>query len=160
MSSIRVYVKKKIEVGRMNFDQKQMLTLGTIGLGSIKTRIQAALNTNDGPSKPLTRHYAIRKSRLRGVQKNTGGVLGGARAITNKRDLTLTGEMMRNLRVSSVSENTAKSTWSTVLNRAKATNNQRLDPFIDFSPRNVKAVMDNAGQILSNLIGRLVLNKR
>jgi len=160
MASVRVYVKKKIEISRLNFDQKQMVTLGTIGLGSIKTRIGRALNPNDAPAKPLTRRYAIRKSRLRGLQKFVGPTFGGTRAITNKRDLTLTGNMLRNLRLSTVSENKVSMRWTSRLERQKAANNQRLDPFVDFSPKNVQDVAKNAGQILSNLISRLVVSKR
>lgn len=156
MASVRVYVKKKIEISRLNFDQKQMVTLGTIGLGSIKTRATRALNPNDAPAKPLTKRYAIRKSRLRGVLKR----LGSANLTTNKRDLTLTGKMMNNLKLSTVSENKVSMRWSSQKERQKAANNQRLDPFIDFSPHNVQDVARNAGQILSNLIGRLVVSKR
>lgn len=160
MASLRVYVKKNIEISRLNFDQRQMLTLGTIGIGSIKTRAANALNPNDAPAKPLTRRYAIRKSRLRGLQKFVGPTFGGTRAITNKRDLTLTGNMLRNLRLSTVSEKKVTARWSVQKERQKAANNQRLDPFIDFSPKNVQDVARNAGQILSNLIGRLVVSKR
>lgn len=160
MASVRVYVKKKIELSRLNFDQKQMVTLGTIGLGSIKARVGNALNPNDAPARPLTRRYAIRKSRLRGLQKFVGPTFGGTRAITNKRDLTLTGNMLRNLRLSTVSENKVSMRWSVQKERQKAANNQRLDPFVDFSPKNVKAVADNAGHLLANLIGRLVVRKR
>jgi len=149
MASIRVFVKKQIEVGRMNFGQKQMLKLGTVGLADVKRRISRAQNDQDAPSKPLTRRYAIRKSKLRRV-----GFRG-----TNKRDLTFTGDLMRSWQVRTVSEAKAAATWSTLRNRQKARSNQRIEDFISFSPSNVRAVSTAAGQVVAELIPRLVKTK-
>ena len=54
MASIRVFVKKQIEVGRMNFGQKQMLKLGTVGLADVKRRISRAITSGSGMFWPVS----------------------------------------------------------------------------------------------------------
>lgn len=162
MASVRVYVKKKIEVGRLNFGQQAMLKVGTVGLAAIKDRVKRAINPNDAPAKPLTRRYAMRKMKLRGtVQKlNNGGEGGGViNSLTNKRDLHFTGALMRNLTVRTVSEHKALAAWTSRLQRLKAANNNRLDRFIDFSPRNVSDVLGVVQRQVAELVPKLIKNK-
>lgn len=160
MASVRVYVKRKIEVGRMNFGQRAMLKVGTTGLAAIKDRVKRAINPQDGPAKPLSKRYAIRKMRLRGtIQKLNEGGSGVVQSLTNKRDLHFTGSMMRNLTVRSVSEYKALAAWTSRLQRLKAANNQRLDRFIDFSPRNVDAVTKVVQHQVAELVPKLIKTK-
>jgi hypothetical protein len=159
VASVKIYVKKQIRVDRLNFNQRQMLKLGTVGVAGVIARAQSATNVADSAAKPLSRGYAIRKSKLRGGQKLAGAV-GGSRAITNKRDLTLTGSMLGNLKVRTVSENRASAGWSTLKDRQKARNNERLEHFIDFSPRNTAKVVEAAERILgAELVPHLILEK-
>lgn len=144
MASIRVFVKKQIEVGRMNFGQKQMLKLGTVGLADVKRRVARAQNDQDAASKPLNRRYATRKKKL-------------GRSI--RRDLTLTGNLLQSWQVRTVSESRASAGWSTLKNRQKARENQRIEDFVSFSPNNVRAVMKAAGQVVAELVPRLVKTK-
>lgn len=160
MASIRVYVKKKIEVTRMNFGQKSMLKMGTVGLAAIKDRVKRAIGPTDGPTKPLTRRYAIRKMRLRGtVQRLNEGGTGTVSTLSNRRDLHYTGSMMRNLTVRTVSENRVGMNWTSRIQRMKAANNQRLDRFIDFSPSNIRDVLGVCQKLVAELVPKLIKNK-
>ena len=85
MASIRVFVKKQIEVGRMNFGQKQMLKLGTVGLADVKCRISRAQNDQEAPSAAADE--ALRNPEEQTAPRRISG--------TNKRDLTFTGDLMR-----------------------------------------------------------------
>lgn len=150
-ASIRVYVKKQIRVDRLSFGQVQMLKLGNVALAARKNDI-AALRTPTGePVKPLTKRYAIRKSR------NTKRGQGGGR---NVRDLRYTGDMLRNWLVRTVSDNKATASWSTLKDRQKALSNKRIQDFIAHSPGGIQAVR-RAGQLLLNEAApRLLLGGR
>ncbi len=65
MASARIWVKRRISVGHLNFKQAQMHKLGTVGVASVLNRVRAALGPDDAAAKPLTKRYAIQKSRLR-----------------------------------------------------------------------------------------------
>lgn len=100
-----VYVKKKLMVRYFTPSQQNMLKVGTVGLATVKNRVQKALDADDKAAPPLNKRYAITKSRL-----------WHKRAI---RDLTFTGDMMRNLQVREVTYNTAKANLSTRKDRGK-----------------------------------------
>lgn len=156
MGFVKVYVKKQIQLDKMNVGQKEMLALSSLGLRSIKERVQNAQNTQDGPAKPLARGYAVAKMKMRGIQKATGVPV---RPISNRRDLTLTGKMLANLGIRSVSENRAFSGWTSLKERLKATNNQRLEAFVDFSPKNTKVVFELAQKLVAGRVKRLVITR-
>lgn len=155
MAFVKLYVKKEPQFGKLNLSQQQMAKIGAVGVGSVINRARDARNATDQPAKPLTRRYAIRKSKLRRSQKITEFVGGGLK-ITNKRDLTLTGDMLRNLSVRSVSENAARAGWTTLKNRQKARNNERLEHWIDFSPKNTADTINAASLALKEQAGRLI----
>ncbi|MDZ4797417.1 MAG: hypothetical protein SGI92_04600, partial [Bryobacteraceae bacterium] len=121
MPSVRVYQKKQIRLDRLNFRQTQMFKIGNVGIAAVKNRVGAVLGPNDAPSKPLTKRYAIRKTKL---------------GKGNRRNLALTGDMLRNFQVRTVSENKAKASNSTRKDRIKAWVNQKIEPWIVFSPKN------------------------
>src|SRR5579885_2600782 len=81
MASVRIWQKKQIRLDQLNFRQHQMFKIGNVGVVAVKNRVSAALGPSDAPAKPLTKRYAIRKTRL------------GKR---NRWNLTLTGDMLRN----------------------------------------------------------------
>lgn len=144
MGSVRIYQKKEIRLDRLNLKQHQMFKLGNVGAAAVKNRLGAALGPDDGPAKPLTKRYAIRKTKLgRG----------------NRRNLTLTGDMLRNFQVRTVSENKAKASNSTRKDRIKAWVNQKIEPWIVFSPKNRTAVLDAAKRVMNEMIPRLTVER-
>jgi hypothetical protein len=144
MASVRVFFKKQIRIDQMNFRQQAMFKIGTVGVASVKNRVTAAMGPSDSPAKPLTRPYAIAKTKL---------------GLGNRRNLTLTGDMLRNFQVRTVTENRAKASNSSRKDRLKAWINQKIEPWIIFSPRNKTAVADAAGKVLKEMSPKLVLER-
>jgi hypothetical protein len=144
MASVRIYQKKEARIDRLNVRQAQMFKIGNVGLASVKNRLAAAQGPNDGAAKPLSRYYAIRKTRMgRG----------------NRRDLMLTGNMLRNFLVRSVSENKAKASNSTRKDRIKAWITSKIEPWAVFSPKNRVVVHDTAQKLLAEIAPRLVIER-
>jgi hypothetical protein len=84
MPSVRVYQKKQIRLDRLNFRQTQMFKIGNVGVAAVKNRLAAAQGPDDGSAKPLTKRYAIWKTKL---------------GKGNRRNLMLSGDMLRNFMV-------------------------------------------------------------
>ena len=144
MASVRVYYKKQIRIDRMNFRQQSMLKIGTVGVATVKNRLAASQDSNDAPSKTLTKGYARQKTRL---------------GLGDKRDLMLTGDMLRNFQVRVVTENKAKANNSSRKGRLKAWINQKIEPWVLFSPKNQKATQESASLILKEMAPTLVLER-
>ena len=144
MAFIRVYQKKQIRLDRLNFRQNQMFKIGNVGVAAVKNRLAAGLGPSDSAAKPLTRRYAIRKTKL---------------GKGNRRNLYLSGDMLRNFMVRTVSENKAKASLSTRKDRIKAWANQKIEPWAVFSPKNVQAVREAANQIVREMIPRLTIER-
>jgi hypothetical protein len=144
MPSVRIFQKKQIRLDRLNFRQSQLFKIGNVGVAAVKNRVGAALGTSDGPAKPLTKRYAIRKTKL---------------GKGNRRNLTLTGDMLRNFLVRTVSENRAKASLSTRKDRLKAWVNQKIEPWIVFSPKNRAAVVEATRRILAEMKPRLLIER-
>ena len=121
MPSVRIWQKKRLVLDHLNFRQHQMFKIGTVGVAAVKNRVTAALGPDDGPAKPLTKRYAIRKTKL---------------GLGNRRNLTFTGNMLRNLSLRTVSENAAKADVTSRKERIKAWANQNIEPWLVFSPKN------------------------
>jgi hypothetical protein len=145
MPSVRIWFRKQLRVDHLNFRQFQMLKLGTVGLAAVKNRLAAGLGPTDAPAKPLTKRYAIYKAkRLR------------RRAV---RDLSLSGNILRNLSVRTVSERASKAALTSRKERIKGLANMRREPWLVFSPRNRAAVVEAARHILREITPRLVLER-
>ncbi|MGD0774915.1 MAG: hypothetical protein ABSC05_19040 [Candidatus Solibacter sp.] len=144
MASVRVFYKKQVRIDRMNFRQQSMLKIGTVGVATVKNRVAAALDSNDAPSKPLTKGYARRKTKL---------------GLGDKRNLMFTGDMLRNFQVRTVSDNKAKANNSTRTGRLKAWLNQKIEPWVLFSPKNQKEVAESAAKVLKEMAPTLVLER-
>src|ERR1022692_399960 len=144
MPSVRVWQKKQIRLDLLSFKQEQMFKIGNVGVAAVKNRVQAARGPTDSAAKPLTKQYAIRKT-----------ILGRG----NRRNLSLTGDMLRNLSVRTVSENKARSGYSTRKDRIKAWVNQRIEPWLLFSPKNEASVLEASRRVFQEMIPRLVLEK-
>ena len=144
MASVRVFYKKQVRIDQMNFRQQAMFKIGTVGAAAVKNRLAAAQGPTDSPAKPLTRRYAIQKTKLgRG----------------NRRNLMMTGDMLRNFQVRTVTDNRAKASNSTRKDRLKAWLNQKVEPWVVFSPRNQAAVAESARRVLLEMRPKLVLER-
>jgi len=144
MASVRVYQKKQIRLDRLNFRQTQMFKIGNVGVAAVKNRMAAAQGPSDGPAKPLTKRYAIRKTKL---------------GKGNRRNLSFTGDMLRNLAVRTVSEKAAKAGLSTRKDRIKAWANQKIEQWLVFSPKNKSAVVEAARRVMQEATKRLVIER-
>ena len=144
MATIRIWQKKQIRLDRLDFKQHQMFKIGNVGVAAVKNRVSAALGPSDAPAKPLTKRYAIRKARL---------------GKGNRRNLTLTGDMLRNFMVRTVSENRAKASLSTRKDRIKAWVNQKIEPWMVFSPKNRVAVLEAARPVLNEMKSTLLFER-
>ena len=145
MASVRVFYKKQIRLDRLNFRQSEMYKIGTVGVASVRSRLAAAQGPNDSAAKPLTKRYAIWKT------KQGKG---------NRRNLILTGNMQQNFQVRTVSENRAKASNSTRKDRIKAWITNKIEPWIVFSPKNKTAVQEATSRVFKAMIPRLLLEKQ
>jgi len=144
MASVRIWERKQIRLDRLNFKQHQMFKIGNVGVAAVKNRVGAALGPSDTPAKPLTKRYAIWKTR---------------RGRGNRRNLTFTGDMLRNFQVRTVSEKQARAGLSTRKDRIKAWVNQKLEPWVVFSPKNRAAVLEATRRVLAEMAPRLALER-
>lgn len=144
MPSVRIYQKKQLRLDLLNFRQSQMFKVGNVGVAAVKNRLSAAQGPSDGQAKPLTKRYAIRKTKL---------------GKGNRRNLALTGDMLRNFMVRTVSENRAKASLSTRKDRIKAWVNQKIEPWIAFSPKNRAAVVEATRRVLAEMKPRLIIER-
>jgi len=144
MSSVRVWQKKQLRLDLLNFRQHQMFKVGTVGVAAVKNRVQAGLGPEDQPAKPLTKRYAIRKTRL---------------GLGNRRNLMFTGNMLRNLSLRTVSEKAAKAGLTSRKDRIKAWANQKIEQWLAFSPKNKAAVVEATRRVMQEAAKRLVLER-
>jgi hypothetical protein len=144
MATVRVYVKKQLRLDRLNFRQRQMYELGNSGVAAVKSRLAVAQGPTDAPAKPLTKRYAIWKTR-----QGKG----------NRRNLTFTGDLLRNFQVRTVSENRAKAGVSTRKDRIKAWANQKREAWMVFSPKNKAAVVGAARKMIEEMKPRLLVER-
>jgi hypothetical protein len=144
MATVRIYHKKAIRLDRLNFKQHQMFKIGNVGVAAVKNRLQAAQGPNDSPAKPLTKRYAIWKTKLRRG---------------NTRNLNLTGGMLDNFMVRTVSERRAVASNTTRKDRIKAWANQKIEPWMVFSPKNRAAVVEAARRVFHESLRRLTLQR-
>ncbi len=144
MASVRIYQKKEVRLDRLTVRQHQMFKIGNVGVAAVKNRLAAAQGPNDGSAKPLSRYYAIRKTKM---------------GKGNRRNLTLTGDMLRNFQVRTVSEHKAKASNSTRKDRIKAWITNKIEPWVVFSPKNREVVHQTARKILAEIAPRLLLER-
>jgi hypothetical protein len=142
MPSVRIYQKKQIRLDLLNLRQTTMFKIGNVGVAAVKNRVTAAQGPTDSAAKPLTRRYAIWKTKL---------------GKSNRRTLELTGDMLRNFLVRTVSDNKARASLSTRKDRIKAWVNQKIEPWVVFSPKNKTAVIEATRRVLNEMKDRLPL---
>ena len=144
MPFVRIYQKKQLRLDHLNFRQHQMFKVGTVGVAAVKNRLQAALGPEDQPAKPLTKRYAIQKTKL---------------GKGNRRNLSFTGNMLRNLSLRTVSEKTAKAGLTSRKDRIKGWANQKIQEWLVFSPKNKAAVVEAARRVMAEAVKRLLLER-
>jgi hypothetical protein len=144
MPSVRIYQKKQIRLDLLNIRQSAMFKIGKVGVAAVKNRVTAAQGAADTAAKPLTKRYAIWKSK---------------RGRGNRRNLSFTGDMLRNFQVRTVSENRAKASLSTRKDRIKAWVNQKIEPWVVFSPKNKATVVEATRRVLNELKPRLLVER-
>ena len=144
MASVRIYQKKEARIDRLSVRQHQMFKIANVGVASVKNRLAASQGPTDGAAKPLSRYYAIRKTRM---------------GKGNRRNLMLTGDMLRNFQVRTVSENRAKASNSTRKDRIKAWITQKIEPWAVFSPKNRAVVQQTAKQLITEMAPRLAVER-
>lgn len=144
MASVRVFVKKEVRLDRLNVRQQEMFKIGNVGVASVKNRLARAQSGSDSPGKPLSRYYAIRKTRM---------------GKGNRRNLMLTGDMLRNFMVRTVSESKAVASNSTRKDRIKAWINNKIEPWAVFSPKNRNEVITLARKVITGLAPRLAVER-
>ena len=142
--SVRIWQRKQLRLDRLTFRQRDMVQIGSAGLLAVKKRIATAQGPGDSPAKPLTKRYAIHKSKLRKG---------------NLRDLWLTGKMLKNLTLRTVSDNTAKAALTSRKERVKGLANAKIEPWVVFSPKNKIAVMEKAKKVFLEAKKRLIISK-
>lgn len=145
MAQVRVYVKRQLRLDLLSADQRTMFQLGNVALAARKDDISKAQNSRNAAAKPLRRGYAIKKTRL---------------GKGNRRNLSFSGDMLRNWSVRTVSSNRVVALWTTKKNREKARANNKIEKFIDFSPRN-EAIITTAAEriIIIERMPRMVFEK-
>ncbi|MCW5982431.1 MAG: hypothetical protein KIT09_30370 [Bryobacteraceae bacterium] len=121
-----------------------MLKVGTVGVAAVKNRLAASQGPSDAPAKPLTKRYAIQKTKL---------------GLGNRRNLSFSGGMLRNLQVRTVSENKSRAGLSTRKDRIKAWANQKIEPWLVFSPKTRAAVLEATRRVLAEMKPRLVVER-
>lgn len=142
---VRVWVKKQIRIDHLSFNQTQMLKLGTVGVANVKNRVQSAMGPEDSKAKPLNKRYAITKStKLR------------KRAV---RDLTVTGALLGNFQVRTVSENKAFASLTSRKQRDKGKALSGIEAWMVFSPTNVKQTVASARRIFTESLPHMILEK-
>jgi hypothetical protein len=144
-NKVTVYVKKQLRLDRMTFRQQDMLQIGVTAVESVKGRIRNIQNANDAPALKLTPAYRRRK------QKRTGRTV---------RDLSLTGKMLANFQVRTVTPTSAQARNTTRLDRIKAAKNNDHEKWIAYSPKNITETVDAANLILKAALPRMVLQKQ
>lgn len=169
--SVRIWVKKQLRLEPLNTQQREMVEIGSAGLLDVFRRVQSAQGPNDGPALPLKQKYAIWKTR---------------KGLGNRRNLFASGQMLGSLKLRTVTENKAYASvgadarsyrgnkWRTVAvkkkgvatgayrnltNKDVAWANQKREPWLTFSPANIKAIYAKAQAILAARVKRMVVSK-
>ncbi len=176
---VKIWVKKKLHLEPLTFRQQQMVEIGSAGLLSVFRRLSEARGPTDAPAKPLTTEitrthrdgtttrvragYAIQKSRKgRGNRRNlffSGQLLGSLkiRSVDDSRvRIAPGGELRRNIWTGKTRGLVKVPRVKQVTNRDVATANQKIEPWVVFSPENQLAIMAKAREVFARLVQKMV----
>ena len=112
----------KVRLRGFGLRKLQHLQILEVGLKSMKARLAGAIDQNDAPTKPLTKRYAIRKTRA---------------GKGNRRDLRLTGALLDGIKPRYADDFRAVADATGRLGRIKARIYRDL---LKFSPRDQVAM--------------------
>lgn len=166
MPAVKVYVKKRLELGRLTIPQKDMAVLGLAAVRVVKARIAKGQGPNDGPARPLSPRWAKIKRRLglnpirdlRGTgQANSKQFVTGKKA--RKAGIRFVGHMIDNFSLRTVTDNKFKAGLSQFAARKKGEGNQQREPWMVFSPSNKKEMITAAQRTLIEQKKKLVIQK-
>ena len=142
--SVRIWQKKQLIFNQLSFVHRDMVKIGTVGVAAVKNRLAAAQGPEDRSAKPLTKRYAIHKTRL---------------GKGNRRTLSLTGRMLSNFSLRTVNENSAKAGLTSRKERIKGWANQKIEPWVVLSLKNQAAVKEAARRVLAEAKKRLIVER-
>jgi hypothetical protein len=134
--AVKIWFKKQVRIDHLTIPQRSMLDIGTVGLAGVKNRVTSSLGPDDAAAKPLNKKYAIQKTKL---------------GLGNRRNLSFTGSMLRNLSIRTVSDNKAVAGLTGRKQRIAARANQAKQAWLVFSPRNRAAVVEATRRVMSTL---------
>lgn len=135
-----------------------MYLLGQYALSVMKARVLKGIGSDDQPMKPLSTGRSSRVSRSgQVVEFNTtgSGYLRRKQRLGGKpiRDLFLTGAMLENFQIRSVSETQVRMDITSSIQRVKARANEDRSPWFGFSVRDMAAIAVAGERILGQQIG-------
>jgi hypothetical protein len=126
--------------GEIDTNAQQMLALGNFSISVMVGRVQRGIGSDDAPMKALKRGYAIQKTK---------------KGLGNRRNLTYTGDMLRNISVRSVSARQVRIDITSTKQRQKARANEQKSPWWGWSARDMaqitKAIEQLFGVNIANI---------
>lgn len=159
---VKVWVKKKLQLGRLDLAQRDMYQVGQDAIFAMCDRLRQGRGPTDAPAKPLSKSYSIYKGRKGKGQKRdlffTGQLLASVkvRSVTGNQVWAAPGSEKRNvLRAAPVGSKPVK---GNVTNRDVARGNQKREPWFTLSPLNQRSVMAKVKTMVSRIKERLLLS--
>lgn len=131
---------------RFGFRERQMYRMGNLGISTILERVSKAIGSDDSRMKPLSMRRS-RKGEQYGYRVRKRKAVGG-RGI---RDLRLTGAMLDNLSVRSVSETEVRIDFTSRDARMKARTNEARDAWWGWSPKDLVRLTVAAKQMFREM---------
>lgn len=182
---VNIYVKKKLELGRLNFSQRQMLAVGNAGLNSIKARTARAYDASDKRAAPLKPSFRIKRNKDGSVKERVPlgysrwARIKKSRGLKPIRDLRGTGQMYSDAiakarnRVATRAnklKNVGHMISQIMVRKVSETRAYIVEPttvpgrvkaranadMLMMSPNDIKHMMDAAGRAFSDVKKRLV----
>jgi len=128
-------VLKRARIGTPGFSADTMLRFGNLLNNSIRDRFNAALDIYDNAAKPLAEGYA--------KYKQKGSTTGARRFSPGDpiRNLRLTGQLQRSMKVLSASQNRARLGFVDPVSDNRMTLNQRRSNMYGVSPKDEQVLM-------------------
>lgn len=187
MGRIAIYVRGQVRLDRLQPRQSEMYALGSVGLESVKRRLQSGRDANDSVESPLNRYYAALKARVTKRPAVRDYQFGYERDPRSGRFVPTPTErqLLPNLRVRSVSETAVFAENTTMGNIARVRKaaklgqkgpapitgarpkNSRMQElyqrrhgageWLGFSPSNIRDTVAVANRQLPAMAGRIVV---
>jgi hypothetical protein len=123
--------------GPPSFERRQMLALGLFAVNQIKSRVKRSVGSDDSPFKPLSKGYAIQKTKA---------------GHGNRRDMTFSGEMLNAFSVRYADASQVRMDITTTMGRIKAWANEERTPWYGFSRFDQAAIIREAQKEFSESI--------